>query len=153
MAGVLSCLGHTDLYVTEVESRQFLLIVMRSIVKRLNYSSRWYTDTKSWQGGNVGSLSTFIKDDGHFPYGFFCGLVGMIGLCLLSWTMYAKHQQALAVTDCIETEVQPEISEASSQEAFDGVEVQTQVTPEEQLDRASNICELKCIRGDLSGCR
>ncbi len=96
-------------------------------------------------------MSAFGKSGGDFPYGFFCGLVGMIGLGLLSWTMYAKHQQDLAVTDCIETETHLNTSNASSQDAPDGVEAYHMIS-EEQLNRASTVCEMKCLRGNLSGC-
>lgn len=122
-------------------------------MKRLNYSSKYYADTKSWSGGHGYSMSAFIRDNGDFPYGFFGGLVGMIGLCLLSWTMYAKHQQALAVTDCIEAELYNKTAEASTQETVQSTERPAKIMPEDRLNRASTICEMKCIRGSLSGCQ
>lgn len=136
----------------EVESNQLFLIVMRSIVKRLNYSSRLYTETKIRQGGYGYSPPAVVQNGGDFPYGFFCGLVGFIGLCLLSWTMYAKHQQEVAVADCIETETHAKTLEGSEQDEPNGVEAYNPIA-EDQLNRASAVCEMKCLRGNLSGCQ
>ncbi|TAF55485.1 MAG: hypothetical protein EAZ61_04325 [Oscillatoriales cyanobacterium] len=108
-------------------------------------------------------MSTFIRDNGDFPYGFFYGLFGMIGLCLLTWTMYAKHQQALAVTNCIESEIHSQTSGVSDSKTVQSTQSRAQsaqstersaeITPEDQFNRASSICEMKCIRGNLSGCQ
>jgi hypothetical protein len=120
-------------------------------VKRLNYSSRLYTDTKIRQGGTGYSLPAIVHSGSDFPYGFFCGLMGVIGLGLLSWTMYAKHQQEVAVADCIKTETRAQTSEASSQDERKSVEAYDLVA-DDQLNRASTVCEMKCLRGHLSGC-
>jgi hypothetical protein len=136
-------------------------------VKYFNDLLRLQTETKLWQGGNGYSKSAFINIESGFPYGFFGGLIATISFCLLSWTTYAKHQQTLAITDCIETEmISTESTESTEstapsdippqsvyQSVMNRVEGETQVIPEERLERANDICEMKCIRGSLSGCQ
>jgi len=119
------------------------------------------TDARLLQGSSGYSKPVFARVESEFPLGFFGGLIVTIGFCLLSWAAYVKHQQALAVTDCIDTEMlSPELNtqsksvpESASQSIMNRLEGQPPVLPEDRLERASDICEMKCIRGSLSGCQ
>lgn len=130
-------------------------------MKYFNSPLRLSTDTRMSQGNSGYSKSAFANVEHEFPSGLFGGLIATIGLCLLGWAGYVKHQQALAVTNCIEAEMLSIESTAPSstdsatdpRDIMNRVQEQTQVIPEERLERANNICEMKCIRGSLSGCQ
>jgi len=93
----------------------------------------WTTNARVGHGANwsYSGASAFAMREDEFPYSFFIGMLATIGLCLGIWATHAKHQQELAIEDCVETEL-----------ASAGAD----------LERATSICEMKCVRGQLSAC-
>lgn len=82
-------------------------------------------------------MSTFDQNP-PFPYWLFVVLFFIIGGSLWAWVSHVERQRQQAVNHCLETEVsaQPEL----------------QNNPQ-QIQQITNTCDLRCIRGELSGCQ
>ena len=109
---------------------------MKPIYLALYWATHWATHWAMRAGSGMWSspsASAFADGEGQFPYAFFVALIATSGLGLGLWATHARQQQSLAIDDCIEAELVQDASAVN-------------------LERAAAMCEMKCIRGELSEC-